>query len=65
MVEKLEVIDRAGSWGTANMKKKALEETYGKGNVKIFKDLTDSPFTAFRTDQYVIALSKSNLIIKG
>ena len=52
-------LERHGSWGAANMRRKALAETYGKGCLYIFKDLTKSPFTAFRHDQYVIFLRRS------
>ncbi len=52
-------IERHGSWGAANMRRKALAETYGKANLLILKDLTRSPFTAFRHDQYIIFLRKT------
>lgn len=47
-------LQRYGSWGTANLKKKELEELYGKNNVFIFKDLSHAPFTAFSEDCYVV-----------
>lgn len=47
-------LQRYGSWGTANLKKKELEETYGKGKVFIFKNQSHSPFTAFSEDCYVV-----------
>jgi hypothetical protein len=58
MVVKYEEIERFGSWGAASMKRKALVDTYGEGNVFIFKELTKTPFTAFRHDQYVVMLRR-------
>lgn len=57
------VIGRFGSWGAANMKKKEIE---GKSNQKlyIFKDLTNSPFTAFRSDQYWVVGVGNNILRK-
>ena len=52
-------VKRYGSYGMANLKKKQIEE---KSNVKvhIFKDLSNGPFTSFKTDQYVVAIEESN-----
>lgn len=57
-VVKYEEIERHGSWGMANTRRKALAETYGAENLFIFKDLSKSPFTALRTDAYVLCLRK-------
>ena len=51
-------IERHGSRGTAVVRKRALEETYGPGSIMIFKDITNSPFTSLRTDAYVLLLRK-------
>lgn len=52
-------IERQGSRGMAVIRKEALEETYGKGSIMILKDVTDSPFTSFKTDAYVLLLKRS------
>ena len=51
-------IERQGSRGMAVVRKRALEETYGEGSIMILKDVTDSPFTSFRTDAYVLLLKR-------
>jgi hypothetical protein len=58
MVEKLEIVDRFGSWGTANLRRKSLIDVYGKENVLIFKEMTKSPFTAFLNNQYVVMIRR-------
>lgn len=56
MVVRYEIIERFGSWGTANVKRKSLIDVYGEENLFIVKEMTKSPFTAFRHDQYVLVL---------
>ena len=57
------IIGRYGSWGAANMKKKELEAN-GNQKIYIFKDLTNSPFTAFRKDQYWVVGVGNNILRK-
>lgn len=49
---------RFGSWGTARMKQRELMEKMPDHEIYIFKDQTNSPFTAFRNDQYVVCSRK-------
>lgn len=51
----LKEIERFAAYGTANQKRKQIEETANK-KAYIFKDLTNGPFTSFRHDQYVVAV---------
>lgn len=57
-VPRYEEIERCDSWGTARVKQRALEETYGKGNVLIFKDLSNRPFVSLISGSYIVALRK-------
>lgn len=56
IVPRYEEIERCDSWGAARIKQRALEETYGKGNIFIFKDLSARPFVALLHGSYVVAL---------
>lgn len=56
LVPRYEEIERCDSWGAARIKQRALEETYGKGNVFIFKDLSARPFVALLRGPYVVVL---------
>lgn len=51
----LKEIERFAAYGTANQKRKQIEEVVNK-KAYIFKDLTNGPFTSFRHDQYVVAV---------
>lgn len=53
MVKTYKVVGAFGSYGTAKMEANKIKNTT-KLEVMIFKDLSCSPFTSFRTDQYVI-----------
>ena len=55
-VPRYEEVERCDSWGTARVKQRALEETYGKGNVFIFKDLSQRPMIALIKGGYIVAL---------
>ena len=57
-VPRYEEIERCDSWGTARVKQRALEETYGKGSVFIFKDLSERPFVALLHGRYIVMLRK-------
>ena len=56
LVPRYEEVERCDSWGTARIKQRALEETYGNGNVFIFKDMSNRPFTALLKRSYVVML---------
>ena len=58
-VPRYEEIERCDSWGAARIKQRALEETYGKGNIFIFKDLSERPFIALLRGAYVVALKQN------
>lgn len=48
-------IGRFGSYGMAMKKAKELKERDpGANNHYIFKDITNGPFTSFKTDAYVL-----------
>lgn len=52
-------VERHGGYGVAKKRKKEIEE---KTNCKVFvfKDLSNNPFTSFRTDQYIVAIEERN-----
>lgn len=47
-------LGRYNSWGTAKTFQKSLEKNYNMEGVKIFKDLTDAPFVAYKETPYVV-----------
>lgn len=51
----LKEIARFAAYGTANQKRKQIEEAANK-KAYIFKDLTNGPFTSFQHDQYVVVV---------
>lgn len=53
MVKTYRVVGKYGSYGTAKMEANKIREMT-KLEVMIFKDLSESPFTSFRTDQYIV-----------
>lgn len=55
-VTKFEVLECHDSWGTASVRRKALGDTYGLRNLKIFKEITGSPFSALRHRTYYLCL---------
>lgn len=57
-MSKVEILERHNSWGTANVRRKALGETYGLKNLFIFKDITKSPFSALRRNVYYLCLKQ-------
>lgn len=58
LVPQYEELERCDSWGTARVKQRALEETYGKGNIMIFKDLSRRPIVALLKGSYIVVLRK-------
>lgn len=53
-------VGRFGAYGIAKLKARQIEEV-SKKKTLIFKDLSNTPFTSFRTDQYVVvALMEDN-----
>lgn len=55
-------IGRFGSYGMAMKKAKELKERdSGANNHYIFKDITNGPFTSFKTDAYVLMEGSSSL----
>lgn len=65
LVPRYEEVDRYDSWGAARVKQRSLEETYGKGNVMILKDLSDRPFVSLLKGSYIVALRKRRSIKEG
>lgn len=59
-VPRYEEVERCDSWGAARVKQRALEETYGKGSILIFKDLSARPFVALMKGSYIVALKKGH-----
>ena len=51
-------VSRHGAYGSANKKKKELESVIVNRKVYIFKDISNGPFTNYRTDQYVVAVEQ-------
>jgi hypothetical protein len=55
MVKTYRVVGAYGAYGIAKLEANKIRETT-KLQTMIFKDLSDTPFTSFRTDQYVVMI---------
>ena len=50
-------IERHGGYGVASKRKKEIEAKTNR-KVFIFKDISNNPFTSFKTDQYIVAIEE-------
>jgi hypothetical protein len=50
-------VERHGGYGVAKKRKKEIEQKTNR-RVFVFKDLSNDPFTSFRTDQYIVAIEE-------